>query len=122
MEELTCVEAAGFLLNDEDGDLLPDPEAIFGEEVITDGDTRGCMKFKAKQTEIISEAANNKGKYIPGIVHFVKCISNGFYKQTNENKECSGVGLLDLQRIRYILSDISRDLRDFCYIQVNIIS
>lgn len=77
-EELSCVEAAELILNDEDGNILPDSEVIFGEEV---GDTRGCMILTAKQNEIISEAVDNKGKHIPDIGHFIKFISNRFYKE-----------------------------------------
>ena len=47
-EDLACVEVAEIILNNEYGNSLPDSEAIFGEEIIIDGDTRGCMKFIAK--------------------------------------------------------------------------
>jgi hypothetical protein len=46
------------LLRGVDGkDILPDDEAIFANQFITDGDTRGAKKFIARQVELIGNAA-----------------------------------------------------------------
>ena len=100
VEELACLKKADLLLNDNDGNPSPYHEAIFGEEVITDGGTGGYLKFIAKQNKIIGENADNIGRHIPNIGSFIKCISNRFYKGKTKNKEFSGVGLLDPQHIR----------------------
>ena len=52
-EEFACVEAADRLLVDTSGNYLPDDQAIFAERLVTDGNTRGSLKFIAKQNELI---------------------------------------------------------------------
>ena len=118
-EELACIEAAELLLTDTDGNLLDDSQAIFCDTVVSDGDTRGSLKLIARQAEIIGNEAKNIAEQIPDIGHFIKCISNGFYTIKTKNKEFSGVGLLEPQRIRSISADVSRHLRDYHRVSSN---
>ena len=119
-EEYACIEAAGLLLNDEDGNPLPDNVALFGDRLVTDGDTRGSIKFITLQNEIIGSAADRVAEHIPGIGHFIKCVSNGFYKLKEKNKEFSGVGLLDVSRIKAVSADVSRHLREYNIVRKSI--
>ena len=112
-EELACLEAAELLLTDEDGNLLDGSQAIFCDTVVSDGDTRGSLKLIARQAAIIGKEAENIAEQIPYIGHFIKCISNGFYTIRIKNKEFSGVGVLEPQRIRSISADVSRYLTDY---------
>ena len=48
-EEFACVEAADKFLLDENGNFLPDDQAIFSERIVTDCDIRGSLKFILKQ-------------------------------------------------------------------------
>ena len=112
-EEIACVEAADRLLNDENGKPLPSDEAIFAEVVVSDGDTRGSLKFIETQKKNLGEPAGVNSTHVPDIGHFIKCISNGFYKLRTTNKEVSGVGLLEPNRIRSMSADVSRHLREY---------
>jgi hypothetical protein len=45
-EEYACIDAGTLLLKSEDSDdFLPDEEAIFADEIISDGDTRGSKNL-----------------------------------------------------------------------------
>ena len=77
------------------------------------------MKLIARQAEIIGKEAQNIAEQIPDIGHFIKCISNGFHTIRRKNKEFSGVGLLELKRIRSIFTDVSRHLRDYHHVRTN---
>ena len=73
------MEATDILLLDENGDFLTDDQAIFVERIVTDGDTRGSLKFVSKQNKIIGSEYDGQAEHIPDIDHFIKYISNGFY-------------------------------------------
>ena len=85
-EEISCVEAADQLLNDENGKPLPSKKAIFTEVVMSDSDTRGLLKFMGTQKQILGEPAGVNSTHVPDIGHFIKCISNRFYKLRTINK------------------------------------
>ena len=86
-------------------------EACFTDQLVTDGDTRGCKKIIERQCELLGELVRGIAEHIPDIGHFIKTISNGFYKYKTDFKEYSGVGCLTPVRIKTISSDISRHLR-----------
>jgi hypothetical protein len=81
-----AMERAGEIFLDTDDD----DEAIFGDEIVCDGDTRGPMRFIAKQIEIIGKAAAKLATIIPDLGHFLKNTSNGMYSK----KHLLGVRLL----------------------------
>ena len=112
-EEYACVEAANALLFNKDGKFLGPEEACFIDKLVTDGDTRGAKKFIKKQCELLGDLVKGIATHIPDIGHFIKTISNGFYKFKTKNKEYSGVGLLVPIRIKTISSDVSRHLRNY---------
>ena len=104
---------AKYLLIDPDtGKFRPDDEAILANFVIADGDTRGPNRFMETQAELVPTFAG-KAEYLPDIGHFIKCISNSFYKLATKHTELRGKNLLEAPRIRCICSDISQYLRDF---------
>ena len=72
------------------------------------------------QNEIIGCAADRVAEHIPDIGHFIKCVSNGFYKLKEKNKEFSGVGLLDVSRIKAVSADVSRHLREYNIVRKSI--
>ena len=108
-EEPDCTEAAESLFLDEDGRLLPSNEAMFANQVVWDGDTRGSASFVTKQKEIIGTAAKNKGKQALDVADCIKNVSNSLHKLLRIKKKHSGVQLLDSSRIR---SDLSSYLSD----------
>ena len=100
-------------MNDENGKPLPSYEVIFSKVVVGDGDPRGSLKFMETQKQILQEPASVDSTHVPDIGHFIKCISNGFYKLRTTNKEVSGVGLLEPLRIRSMSADVSQHLREY---------
>ena len=112
-EEYACVEAANALIFDKGGNFLGTEEACFIDKLVTDGDTRGAKKIIKKQGELLGDFVKGIATHIPDIGHFIKTISNGFYKFKTAHKEYSGVGLLEPIRIKTISSDISRHLRNY---------
>jgi hypothetical protein len=55
-EEYACIDAANLLLIDPDtNEFLGDDLAIFGDEIVTDGDTRGATKFIDAQAHLIGK-------------------------------------------------------------------
>jgi len=108
-EEFACIQAAKFLLLGEDGtDILPDDEAIFADEFISDGDTRGAKKLIARQADLIGDVAHGVAEPFPDFGHFIKCISNAFFKVRETESTYRGVGLLESTRIKAISLDVSR--------------
>ena len=87
---------------------LPDDEAIFGEAIVSDGDTRGPDKFISVQVEITGVKSMPK-KY-PDFGHFLKCESNGIYALA-EKKHLKGKKLLEPPRIRAMIGDLARHLK-----------
>ena len=63
-----------------------------------------------RQSEEIVSKSKNIVELMPDIVHFIKCISNGSRSFKENNKEFSGVSILDPIRIKLISSDVSRCL------------
>lgn len=111
-EEYACEEAAEYLLCGPTGEgILPDDEAIFVDEFISDGDTRGAKKFIAKQVEIIGDKANGIAQYFPDFGHFIKCISNALFSLRGKDSTYSGVDLLESSRIKALSADVSRHIR-----------
>ena len=78
-EEYACVDAAEALLFNKDGKFLGEEEACFIDQLVTDGDTRGCKKFIEKQSELLGALVRGIAEHIPDIGHFIKTISNGFF-------------------------------------------
>ena len=110
-EEITCGKIGKLFLLDDGGNLLSD--AIFAEQIVSDGDTRGAFKLILTQEMILGTVVKDLAKPVPDIGHFIKCISNAFYKFKSENKAFDGVGMLQPLRIKSISSDISRHLRSY---------
>ena len=54
---------------------------------MSDGDTRGSMKFIKKEQEILRQVVEGIAEPIPDVGHFIKTISNGFYSFKKKNKE-----------------------------------
>ena len=52
-------------------------------------------------------------EYYPDIGHFVKCISGGFYQIAKNCPKMRGILLLELARIKTMIADISRILRQY---------
>jgi hypothetical protein len=112
-EEWACKQAGNFLLRCVDGkDILPDDEAIFANQFITDGDTRGAKKFIARQVELIGNAAEGIAEHFPDFGHFIKCISGALYNLCEKDSSFKGVGLLDSSRIKAMSSDITHNIRN----------
>ena len=110
-EELSCDKIGRNLLLDVDENYLL--HAIFAEQIVSDGDTRGAFKLILSQEQILGDIVKGSAKPVPDIGHFIKCISNAFYKFKTENKEYDGVGMLQPLRIKSMSSDISRHLRTY---------
>jgi sRNA-binding protein len=113
-EEYACIDAANLLLIDPDtNELLGDDLAIFGDEIVTDGDTRGATKFIDAQAHLIGEPAYGLAARVPDIGHFVKTVSNALYNIRREDSTLRGKGLLDPPRIKAIAADLSREIRRY---------
>ena len=69
---------------------------------------------------MIGSDSDGQAEHIPGIGHFIKYISNGFYTLKLNNMVFSGLGLLDISRIKSISADASRNLREFNKVRNNI--
>jgi len=112
-EEWAVKSLAEFLLIDPDtGKFRPDDEAILADFVIADGDTKGPNKFIKKQADLVP-SFEGKAEYLPDIGHFIKCISNSFYKLATSSPELKGKSLLEAPRIRCMCGDISKYLREY---------
>ena len=112
-EEYAMEKMARYLLIDpKTGKLCPDNEAILCREVVTDGDTKGSTRLINVQAEIVPEFAG-VAEYFPDIGHFVKCISGAFHKLAGSCAELRGVSLLESARIKTMVADISRILRQY---------
>ncbi|KAL7545351.1 hypothetical protein ACHAWF_015517 [Thalassiosira exigua] len=112
-EEYAMEKMARYLLVDpETGKFRSDEEAILGREIIADGDTKGSKRFIKVQSEIVPSFVG-VAEYFPDIGHFVKCISGGFHKLASNNAELRGVSLLESARIKAMVADISRILREY---------
>ena len=85
-KEFACVKAVDRLLCDGNGNFLPDDQAIFADRLVTNGDTRGSLKFIAKQNELIGGVSDGIAKHVPDIGHFIKTVSNGLYTFKQKNK------------------------------------
>ena len=119
-EEIACEKIAKALLLDDDCNFLPENEAIFVLNIVSDGDTKGSLKLLATQAKIVGEDATINGvpsKTMVGhtldIGHLIKCISNGFYKFKTDNSEYGGKFVLNPLRIKAISADVSRHLCSF---------
>ncbi|KAL7531549.1 hypothetical protein ACHAWF_003816 [Thalassiosira exigua] len=112
-EEYAMEKMAKYLLVDpESGKFRPDDEAILGREIIADGDTKGAKRFIKVQSELVP-SFTGVAEYFPDIGHFVKCISGGFHKLATNCAELRGVLLLESPRIKAMVADISRIIRDY---------
>jgi len=108
--------AVSYLLDPKTRELLPDDEAIFVDQMVTDGDSRGAKRLIQKQVDVLLEHgfdATGLAKQVPDIGHFVKTVSNAFYKLANEDSTIKGAGLLEPTRIRALSSDVSKHLRRY---------
>ena len=85
-EEFACEKIGRDLLKNTHNTFLQTDECIFATEIISDGDTRGCYKLILEQEIILGPAVKGIAKHVPDIGHFVKCISNAFYKFKLTNK------------------------------------
>jgi hypothetical protein len=107
-EEFACEHAGHFLLCGGTDGVLPDDEAIFLDEIVSDGDTKGPERIITIQNRIIGKAANG----ISDIGHFIKCISNGLSSLKEHDHTLGGTGLLEPCRICVIISsDIRKHLQ-----------
>ena len=52
-------------------------------------------------------------EYYPDIGHFVKCISGGFHHLAKNYAELRGVSLSESARIKTMIADISRIVRQY---------
>jgi hypothetical protein len=110
--EEAASESAGIdLLQNADGSYRDDSEAIFCDEIVSDGDTKGRNKIINGQVDIIGAAAEGKAEGFPSIEHLMKCISNGFYTLADKNSTLKGAGLLQPARIKSITSDVNTVIR-----------
>ena len=113
-EELACGDAGLLLLKSEDSDeFLPDDIAIFADQIVSDGDTRGAKKFIAAQFEFIGAVVANIVEYLPDIGHFIKTVSNALYDLGEHDPNLKGSCLLEPARIRAMSSDLAMHFRDF---------
>ena len=100
------------LIDPETGKLRSDEEAILCREVIADGDTKGSNRLIRVQSEIVPEFATI-AEYYPDIGHFVKCISGGLHHLAKNCAELRGVSSLESARIKTMIADISRIVRQY---------
>jgi hypothetical protein len=113
-EEYACFDAGSLLLKCEDSDdFLPDNEAVFADEIISDGDTRGSKKFIAAQVDAIGDVAANIAIQLPDIGHFIKTVSNALYELAEHDTILKGAYLLEASRIRAMSSDLAGHIREF---------
>ena len=70
---------------------------------------RYCQKNRTLKCETVAGIV----EHIPDIGHFIKTISDSFYKLKSQNSEYIGVALLNPVRIKIIASDVSCHLRSF---------
>ena len=79
-EEFACERVGKNLLLDKNNKFISENEAIFACEVVSDGDTRGTFRLILEQERILGKSVKGIAKPVPDIEHFIKCISNAFYK------------------------------------------
>jgi hypothetical protein len=107
-------KAAKSLLVGDNEEILPDDEAIFADNVVTDGDTQVANKFIHVQVSIIGPTSIpcviNLADQLPDVCHFIKTVSNALYDLKKVDSSYFGAGLLDAARIRAILANISRHI------------
>ena len=63
------------------------------------------------QVEVVGLASVNLSELMPAIGNFIKFIPNDFWTLQENNKEFSKVFLLDSIRVRFILANVSRQLK-----------
>ena len=100
------------LIDPKTGKLRPDNEAILFREDIADGNTKGSTRLIKVQADFFP-GFDGVAEYFPDIGHFVKCISGVFHKLTGSCAELRGVSLLESSRIKTMVADISRILRQY---------
>jgi hypothetical protein len=113
-KEFAAADAGKYLMT------LPDDEAIFAEEVITDGDTRCPNKFIHAQAEIVGPAADGVAVRIPNVQNFIKTVSNGLYKLASEDPTLKGKDLLEPACIKMIWSDLAAHLRNYHKVSIGL--
>jgi hypothetical protein len=70
-KEYACIDAANLLLVHLDtNEFLGDKLAVFGDAIVTDGDTRGATKFIDAQAHLIAKHAYGLAACVPDIGHF----------------------------------------------------
>jgi hypothetical protein len=106
-EEFAMEEAGERLLD------LPDDEAIFADVFVSDGDTRGSLKFIQKQRDIMGPVVEGIAQQLPDFGHFIKCISNGLYTLAEKDSTLKGKSLLEPSRIRAISGDVARHIHSY---------
>jgi myosin-crossreactive antigen len=110
-EENACINAANLLLRNPDTEeLVGDDLAIFGNEIITDGDTRGAKQFIDAQAHLVGKPAYGLAARVPDIGHFVKTISNALYTVWRDDSTLCGKGLLDPPSIKAIAANLSHEI------------
>jgi hypothetical protein len=92
---------------------LPDNEAIFADEVVTDGDTRGLSRLIRKQVEICGGIATGIAVQLPDFSHFLNTVSNATYDLAELDKSMKGKDMLDAPHIRAIVGYLARHLRNY---------
>jgi hypothetical protein len=88
-------------------------EAIFGDQVITDGDARSPNKFICAQAHVVGPSAEGVAERIPDVGHFIKTVSNGLYKAANEDPTLKGKDSLKPACIKMISSDLAAHLWNY---------
>ena len=81
------------IIDPDSGKLRPNNEVIIGGTVITDGDSKGALRFIAEQASIITSFVR-KAAYYPDIGHFLKCISSAFYELASNDSSLRSNTLL----------------------------
>ena len=112
-EEFACERVGKNLLLDKNNKFISENEAIFACEVVSDGDTRGTFRLILEQERILGKSVKGIAKPVPDIGHFIKCISNEFYKFKGLHKVYARTGMLEPLRIKSMTSDISKHLRKY---------
>jgi hypothetical protein len=110
-EEDACQSAGLDLLKGADGKFRDDDEAIFCDQVISDGDTKGRNKIMDVQCGLIGEVAIGLAEGFPSIEHLIKCVSNAYYTLSQKDRTLRGVGLLVPARIKAIACDVNLVIR-----------
>jgi hypothetical protein len=106
-EEDACQLAGLDLLKGADGEFHDDDKAIFYDQVISDGDTKGRNKIVDAQCGLIGEVAIGLAEGFPSIEHLIKCESNAYYTLTQKDSTLRGVGLLVPAGIKAIACDVN---------------